>query len=134
LDCYVKAWDESICMSKRVYELWMMSLDKSWHVISIKWLVSKWHGIGMRWNSIFMDWEWWVGMDSTSNMNEDLVIKVGMKVMCMINLSWLIEYNWSMSVRNSLESLGEISGSCFSDRDVIPWPLLVGVHGGAPSI
>jgi len=33
-----------------------------------------------------------------------------------------------------LESLGEISGSCFSGRDVIPWPLLVGVHGGAPSI
>ena len=25
-------------------------------------------------------------------------------------------------------------GSCFSGRDVIPWPLLVGVHGGAPSI
>ncbi|QCE15024.1 hypothetical protein DEO72_LG11g2032 [Vigna unguiculata] len=29
---------------------------------------------------------------------------------------------------------GEISGSCFSGRDVIPWPLLVGVYGGAPSI
>jgi len=38
------------------------------------------------------------------------------------------------SVCNSLKSLGEISGSCFSGRDVIPWPLLVGVHGGAPSI
>jgi len=38
------------------------------------------------------------------------------------------------SVRNSLKALGEISGSCFSGRDVIPWPLLVGVHGGAPSI
>jgi len=38
------------------------------------------------------------------------------------------------SVRNSLKSLGGISGSCFSDRDVIPWPLLVDVHGGAPSI
>ena len=73
-------------------------------------------------------------MDSTSNMNEDLVIKVGMRVMCMINLSLLIEYDWSVSVRNSLESLGEISGSCFSGRDIIPWPLLVGVHGGAPSI
>ena len=134
MDYYVKAWDEWTCMSKRVYELWMMSLDKSWHVISMKWLVSKWHGISMRWNSIFMDWEWWVGMDWTSNMNEDLVIKVGMRVMCMINLSWLIEYDWSVSVRNSLESLGEISGSCFRGRDVIPWPLLVDVHGGAPSI
>jgi len=38
------------------------------------------------------------------------------------------------SVRNSLKSLGGISGSCFSSQDVIPWPLLVGVHGGAPSI
>jgi len=38
------------------------------------------------------------------------------------------------SVRNSLKSLGETSGSCFNGRDVIPWPLLVGVHGGAPSI
>jgi len=45
-----------------------------------------------------------------------------------------MEYDWSVSVRNFLESLGEISGSCFSGRDVISWPLLVGVHGGALSI
>jgi len=38
------------------------------------------------------------------------------------------------SVCNPLESLGEILGSCFSGRDVIPRLLLVGVHGGAPSI
>jgi len=38
------------------------------------------------------------------------------------------------SVCNFLKSLGEISGLCFSGRDVIPWALLVGVHGGAPSI
>jgi len=25
-------------------------------------------------------------------------------------------------------------GLCFSGRDVIPWPLLVGAHGGAPSV
>jgi len=25
-------------------------------------------------------------------------------------------------------------GLRFSGRDIIPWPLLVGVHGGAPSI
>jgi len=37
-------------------------------------------------------------------------------------------------VCNSLKSLCEIPGSCFSGRDVIPWPLLVGVHGGAPTI
>jgi len=39
---------------------------------------------------------------------------------------------WSM--HNFLKSLGGISGSCFSGRDVIPWPLLVGVHGATPSI
>jgi len=37
-------------------------------------------------------------------------------------------------VHKSLRSLGGISGSCFNGRDIIPWPLLVGVHGGAPSI
>ncbi|QCD85901.1 hypothetical protein DEO72_LG3g422 [Vigna unguiculata] len=29
---------------------------------------------------------------------------------------------------------GEASGWCFSGRDVIPWLLLVGVYGGAPSV
>jgi len=37
-------------------------------------------------------------------------------------------------VRNSLKSLGEIPGSCFSGRDVIPRPLIVGVPGGAPFV
>jgi len=41
-------------------------------------------------------------MDSTWNMNEDLVIKVGMRVMCMIKITLLIEYVWSVSVRNSM--------------------------------
>jgi len=41
-------------------------------------------------------------MDSTWNMNEDLVIKVGMRVMCMINITLLIEYVWSRLVRNSM--------------------------------
>jgi len=51
----------------------------------------------------------------------------------MLNITGLIMIGpWS--VHNSLKSLGGISGSCFSGRDVIPWPLLVGVHGGAPSI
>jgi len=39
-----------------------------------------------------------------------------------------------LSVRKSLRYLGGILGSCLSGRDVIPWPLLVGVHGGAPSV
>ena len=41
LDGYVKVWDEWICMSKRMYELWMMNLDDSWHVINMKWSVMK---------------------------------------------------------------------------------------------
>jgi len=52
----------------------------------------------------------------------------------MRNVTWLFEYVWYESMRNSLEFLGETSGSCFNGRDVIPWPLLVGVHDGAPSI
>jgi len=41
-------------------------------------------------------------MDSTWNMNEDLVIKVGMRVMCMIIITLLIEYVWSVSVSSSM--------------------------------
>jgi len=61
---------------------------------------------------------------------------VGMKFLCMVYvfISWLIIYVGKWSVRNPLESLGEASRSCFSGRDVIPWPLLVGVYGGAPSV
>jgi len=61
---------------------------------------------------------------------------VGMNLPCMVCviISWLILYVGKWSVRKPLESLGETSGSCFSGRDVIPWPLLVGVYGGSPSI
>ena len=61
---------------------------------------------------------------------------VGMKFLCMmyVFISWLFIYVCKWSVRNPLESLGEASRSCFSGRDVIPWPLLVGVYGGAPSV
>jgi len=37
-------------------------------------------------------------------------------------------------MHNSLISLSGILGSCFSGWDVIPWPVLVGVHGGAPFV
>jgi len=65
-----------------------------------------------------------------------LFMDVGMNLLCMVYVftSWLIIYVGKWSVRNPLESLGEASGSCFSGRDVIPWPLLVGVCGGAPSV
>ena len=65
-----------------------------------------------------------------------LVTDVGMKFLCMIYMfiSWLFVYVGKWLIRNPLGSLGETSGSCLSGRDVIPWPLLVGVHGGAPSV
>jgi len=68
------------------------------------------------------------------NTNENLATDVDPRFEWMITVTWLYEYIWYKSVCNSLEFLGETSGSCFSGRDVIPWPLLVGVHGGAPSI
>jgi len=53
--------------------------------------------------------------------------------LCMLNSIGLIMIGtcqclipWSLQVRHS--------GSRFSGRDIIPWPLLVGDHGGAPSI
>jgi len=66
----------------------------------------------------------------------------------MISVLLLLNYDWSVSVCNSLESLGENSGvalmwlernsmapgSRLCGWNVTPWPLLVGVHGGAPSI
>jgi len=59
-----------------------------------------------------------------------------MNLPCMVYviISWLILYVGKWLVRKPLESLGETSGSCFSGRDVIPCPLLVGVYGGAPSV
>jgi len=74
----------------------------------------------------------WYG--TTWNTNGNLVTDVDPRFECMITITWLYEYIWYESLRNSLEFLGETSGSCFSGRDVIPWPLLVGVHGGAPFI
>jgi len=41
LGYYIMAWVEWICMSGRVYDLWMMNLDNSWHVMNMKWLVMK---------------------------------------------------------------------------------------------
>jgi len=58
-----------------------------------------------------------------------------MGYICVMNilLTCLIMFGpWS--VHNSLKSLGAVSGSCLSGRDVISWPLLVDVPGGAPSI
>ena len=35
------------------------------------WVENDRFGIDMKYNSIFMVWEGWVGMDSTLDMNED---------------------------------------------------------------
>jgi len=65
-----------------------------------------------------------------------LFMVVGMNLLCMVYVftSWLIIYVGKWSVHNPLESLGEASRSCFNGRDVVPWPLLVGAYGGAPSV
>jgi len=33
------------------------------YVMNMRWLVSKWHGIGMRWNAIFMVRDGWARME-----------------------------------------------------------------------
>jgi len=49
-----------------------------------------------------------------------VVINEEMRFECMIIVIWLFKYIWYLSVRNSLKSLGEVPGSCFSGLDVIP--------------
>jgi len=57
-------------------------------------------------------------MDSTWNMNEDSLYRLAWNLYAWwVSLYCLIMVGqWSM--RNSLKSLDEISGSCFSDRDI----------------
>jgi len=49
-----------------------------------------WHGIGMRYNSIFMDLGrmscYWFNME----YEWEMVNKVGMRFICVINISWLV--------------------------------------------
>jgi len=130
----LKAWIGRMGMGRMVYGLWLISLTWPWHVTCMRWLVIKvaWcryelhfyiHELGrMIWNGFNMEhvWGW--------------IIKVGMRFISMINITVCLNMYSMWSVGNSLESLGEISRSCFSGRDVIPWPLLMGVHDGAPSI
>jgi len=50
----------------------------------MRWLVSKWHGIGMRWNVIFMVRDGWAGMGFYIKFEwGNLVMKIGMRVLCM---------------------------------------------------
>jgi len=80
LDYCIKACSDWLCMSDVVHGLWMMGLVWSWHVIQMRWLISKWHGIDMKYNSIFMVWEGWVGMDSTFGYEWGRVEKAGMRL------------------------------------------------------
>jgi len=61
----------------------------------------------MRWHGFNMEYEWKV------------VTNVDIRFECMIIIIWLFECIWYVSVRNSSKSLGEVSRSCFSGRDVI---------------
>jgi len=50
-----------------------------------------------------LEWFW-------SGTRKELAIKVDtLYICCMRNVSWLFGYSWSVSVHNSLGSLGEIS-------------------------
>jgi len=50
-----------------------------------------------------------------------------------VNYYWF-DYDWFVSVRNSLESLGETFRVALQWSGRNSMALLVGVHGGAPSI
>ena len=63
-----------------------------------------------------------------------LDIKVGMRCICMINITRLVEYDLCVVRRNSLKSLGEISGWCLSWSGRNSMTPVSGSHGGAPSI
>jgi len=133
--CELWVWHK-IYMSYTWEAEYMYMWSRSWHEQQWTWwLVIQWHGFGMRRNTLLM-----VG-------NNELVL-----IQLMINEGWLRmlvwdSYAWyvypllgclymfdTWSVRNSLKPLGGTSRSCFSGRNIILWPLLVDVHGGAPSI
>jgi len=90
-----------IMLMRLDYMGWNVELTWVWHELSMRWLVIKvawyWdemkfyiHGLGRRsWYGFNIDYEW------------GLVIKVDMRFMCLINITWLIEYDWSV-VRNSM--------------------------------
>ena len=64
-----------------------------------------------------------------------LVIKFGMRLVCMMNTY----FGWRNMIciwleRNSMSLWVRPHGGASVGRDVILWPLLVGVHGGASSI
>ena len=61
-------------------------------------------------NDIDMKYKGWVGMDSILGYEWGLVKKGWHEDTCMINITWLIEHDWSVLVRNSLKSLGGVSG------------------------
>jgi len=42
------------------YEQWV--LNNVGYVMNMRWLISKWHGVGMRWNAIIMVQDGWAGM------------------------------------------------------------------------
>ena len=130
-----------MCFKYEVWEMtWNMWYRLNWYIdVALACKVNEMDVIEMAmvlvWDETLYSWNWWMRWYGTTwNTNENLVTNIDPRFECMIIVTWLYEYIWYESVRNSLEFLGETSGSCFSGRDVIPWPLLVSVHGGAPSI
>jgi len=66
----------------------------------------------MRWHGFNMEYKWKV------------VTNVDVRFECMIIIIWLFECIWYVSVRNSLKSLAEVLGLCFSGRHVISMALV----------
>jgi len=38
---FMMVWGKGLCMCERVYELWVVNLNDSWHVMNMEWLVMK---------------------------------------------------------------------------------------------
>jgi len=132
-----KAWDEwCVCMGL-VHGFNMMRWLWSWYEIwRGSWISNDVLDMVLAWGTILYCG---FGKDELLLTQHGIWMRDGYKRLIWNWCVWWILRDWlnmySMwSIHNSLKSLGEISRSCFSGRDVIPWLLLMGVHGGAPSI
>jgi len=84
------------------------------------WFVkNEWNGSNMKYK-----WGWIVKVD---------MIYIYIYIPVRVKYYWF-DYDWSVLVRNSLESLGETFRVALQWSERNSMALLVGVHGGAPSI
>jgi len=97
----VLIWDKKFYMHGLNRMSWVWIWYEIWND---SWVRSDefWHGIGIRYDSILVDLGmmscYWFSMEYEWGM----VIKVGMRLICVINITLLIGYVWSVLVRNSM--------------------------------